>query len=250
MEPMESEDHRQSLHADFDRLVEVGRGALTRPVPTCPGWTVDHLVRHVAEVYLHKVECMRQGVAPRPWPPDLSAEPAIELLQRAYGRLTAEFDARSPQSPAHTWHGPDQTVGFWLRRMAQETVIHRIDAELAAGEWSLAIPDELAQDGIDEVLKIFLAWASVEWPEDFGDELSSAAGQLVGVSAGSRWLLTLAPTGVTVTASADQAQAEVIGSPDGVLRWLWGRAGDDVVIKEGDPAALVRLRELLKAATQ
>jgi uncharacterized protein (TIGR03083 family) len=250
MVSMESGHYRQSLHADFERLVEVSRDALSRQAPTCPGWTVEDLVRHVAEVYLHKVQCMRQGVAPQPWPPNLSAEPPIELLIQAYAQLSAEFAARDPRSPAYTWHGPDQTVGFWLRRMAQETVIHRIDAELAAGEWSLAIPDELAQDGIDEVLKIFLSWASREWPEDFGDRLAEAEGQLVGVSAGSRWLLTLAPTGVTVVASADEAQAELIGSPDGVLRWLWGRAGDDVVIAEGDPAALKRLRELLKAATQ
>jgi hypothetical protein len=31
------------------------------------------------------------------------------------------------RDPAGSWYTPDQTVGFWIRRMAQETVIHRID---------------------------------------------------------------------------------------------------------------------------
>jgi hypothetical protein len=53
-----------------------------------------------------------------------------------------------------------------------------------------------------------------------------------------------------VVASAEQSQAELVGSPDGVLRWLWGRAGDDVVVTEGDPALLTRFRALLKAGTQ
>ena len=41
--------------------------------------------------------------------------------------LVAEFSARKPEDPAGTWYTPDQTVGFCIGRMAQETVIHRID---------------------------------------------------------------------------------------------------------------------------
>ena len=46
------------------------RGDLTAAVPSCPGWTVADLVRHVAEVYLHKVG-MRLRLRPIPGrPPD------------------------------------------------------------------------------------------------------------------------------------------------------------------------------------
>ena len=64
-----------------------------------------------------------------------------------HGELRAEFRAREPGAPAPTWFGPDQTVGFWIRRMAQETVIHRIDAELAAGLPVTPVPGDLAADG-------------------------------------------------------------------------------------------------------
>src|SRR6201999_3325814 len=102
------------------------------------------------EVYLHKTECMRQQSFPRPWPPDLSGEDSLHLLDRSYEELTAQFAARDPRSPAATWYEPEQTVGFWIRRMAQETVMHRIDAELAVDGTVSAIPEELAVDGIDE----------------------------------------------------------------------------------------------------
>ena len=46
-------------------------------------------------------------------------------------------------------------MGFWFRRMAHETVIHRVDAELAAGLPTAHVPDDLAIDGIDEVSRFF-----------------------------------------------------------------------------------------------
>ena len=66
-------------------------------------------------------------------PPGLDDEAPLPLLARAYGELMAEFSQRAPTDPTPTWYDPDQTVAFWIRRMAQETVIHRIDAEQAAG---------------------------------------------------------------------------------------------------------------------
>ena len=43
--------------------------------------------------------------------------------------------------------------------MAQETVIHRIDAELGDGAPFAPVPDDLAIDGIDELLRIFVAYS-------------------------------------------------------------------------------------------
>ena len=65
-------------------------------------------------------------------PAGLNDEEPVALLDRAYAELMEEFTRRNPEDFSRTWYDPDQTVGFWIRRMAQETVIHRIDAELAA----------------------------------------------------------------------------------------------------------------------
>jgi hypothetical protein len=42
----------------------------------------------------------------------------------------------------------------------------------------------------------------------------------------------------------------VQGPPGAVLRWLWGRAGDDAVQLDGDPGWADYLRRMLAEVTQ
>ncbi|MDG4821515.1 maleylpyruvate isomerase family mycothiol-dependent enzyme [Asanoa sp. WMMD1127] len=241
----------RSLEADFADL-RAAAVDLSAPVPSCPGWTVDALVDHVAHVYLHKVETMRLGKLPEAWPPEPTGEKSLALLDRAHAELVAEFAERPDDQPCPTWYEPDQTVGFWVRRMAQETVIHRVDAELAAGFPISPIPAELADDGIAEVLEVFLSYATRNWPEDFGDLLRADGNKSVLVSAGgARWLVRLHHGSVDIAPdTAGQAVAQVSGAPHDVLLWLWRRLGDNAVRVDGDAAAVARLRALLEAATQ
>jgi uncharacterized protein (TIGR03083 family) len=244
------------------------------PVPSCPGWTMGNLVTHVGQVYLHKTTVMRTGEWPRPWPPaELEHEPPLALLGRAYGELTAEFAARDADEAVPTWYEPEETVGFWLRRMAHETVIHRIDAELAAGLPSARVPDDLALDGIDEVLIRFLAYFSPEGvAEGHVRHLPGADGTaaIVVSSAGRNW--TVRPSSSDeVTAEPGAARDPMVvvsAAPDPMLRWLWGRTTDDAVpgrtrndlitgrtgngavTVTGDPAWAGYLRQLLIATTQ
>jgi len=44
-------------------------------------------------------------------------------------------------------------AGFWVRRMAHETIVHRADARHAAGD-ATDIPADLAADAIDEWLTV------------------------------------------------------------------------------------------------
>jgi uncharacterized protein (TIGR03083 family) len=248
-------DYLTPLRADYQRLASVAsmsEAALEFKVPTCPDWTVNDLVDHVAHVYLHKVECMRHNASPDPWPaPGLDQGPRLDLLHRGFRELSAEFAARGPSTPAKTWFDDDQTVGFWMRRMAHETVIHRIDAELAAGVPSEPVPDELALDGIDEILDLFLAWPSTKWTEEFEAVLEPKVAGSLGVSAGDkRWLVSWQPSGlVTVQPGGGEADAEISGSPEAVLRWLWRRSDEPLAVT-GDETKVEQLRRLLGPATQ
>jgi uncharacterized protein (TIGR03083 family) len=264
---MESARLLTCLATDYARLRSVATHDLDAAVPSCPGWTVTDLVRHVGHVYLHKVECMRQQAFPDPWPPDLEGEESIALLDRAYAALRAEFAERAPTDPAATFIDHDQTVGFWIRRMAQETVIHRVDAELALGQPIAPIPDDLGADGIDEILTLFVGYASRKWPEEFEPALKDAAGRTVAVTAGSQsWLITAttaaidvvgpeaqAVDGSTASAAAGSADTTVSGEPGAVLRWLWARTGPDdtadTVRVTGDDASITELRAVLAVAT-
>jgi hypothetical protein len=103
---------------------------------------------------------------------------------------------------------PDQTVGFWARRMALETVVHRVDAEQARGAVA-PVDAALATDGIDEILVIMLAG---DWSEDPDDALN---GTSVGISAGSAsWQVALERPSVEVgepDSSPQRAVGEVPG---------------------------------------
>jgi uncharacterized protein (TIGR03083 family) len=254
---METTRYLDCLAADFELLRDAAcLAGPEQPVPSCPGWTVTDLATHVGHVYLHKVAVMREKNWPDPWPPaDLPAGP-LAVLDLGYRELTAEFAGRQPDEPALTWYGPEQTVGFWIRRMAQETVVHRMDAQLAAGVPVIPAPADLAIDGIDELLKRFLAYGSVEWPEAYatvGDgHLAGDAGtDTIVVTAGpASWTVRPAPRSVIVTDGADSSpRAEVSADPDAMLRWLWGRAGDGAVTAAGDPAWAAYLRRLLVSVT-
>jgi hypothetical protein len=126
------------------------------PVPSCPGWSVADLTRHVGEVYLHKTLAMREGAEPDPWPPaELAGEEPLALLDRAYAGMRAEFAARKPTDPAGSWYTPDQTLGLWIRRMTQETVIDRIG----------------------ELLKVFVAYSVEQWGDYFTEILAGSPGR-------------------------------------------------------------------------
>jgi uncharacterized protein (TIGR03083 family) len=216
-------------------------------VPSCPDWSVADLENHVTAVYLHKAECMRLGAFPDPWPP----ADGVGTLADAYAALQGEFASRGPEDRASTWFDPDQTVGFWIRRMAHETAIHRIDAELAAGHAITPIDADLAVDGIDELLKVFVAFASESWPEDFAEVLPGADGRDVLVAAGGRaWTVTAKLERIAI-ADADAntaAGATVTGEPGTVYRWLWRRGGDVTIV--GDNGLATQLRSIMEPAMQ
>jgi uncharacterized protein (TIGR03083 family) len=250
---MEIARYRECLASEFGTLRAAVAGAdPQRPVPTCPGWSMADLVGHVAEVYLHKVECMRRGEFPEPWPPERPAEPPLALLDRAYAQLTIEFDARRPSEATAHWYEPDPTVGCLVRRMAQETVVHRVDAQRAAGTEVTPVAADLARDGVDEALLVVLGFLSRTWPEAFDDLPRSGESPPVRIVADDTpWLLTPTPKGVLVTIDGTAgAAATVAGDARDMLLWLWGRVDDTAVAASGDPAALSQLRGLLREATQ
>ncbi|WP_194243920.1 maleylpyruvate isomerase family mycothiol-dependent enzyme [Nonomuraea phyllanthi] len=239
------------LELDYARMREAATRDLTASVPHCPGWTTANLLTHVGDTFLHKVETMRRGTWPKPWPPEADPSGPGAYLDRAMAELRGEFTSREPEEQALTWYDPDQTVGFWVRRMALEAVVHRVDAELAAGEPITPIPTDLAVDGIDEILVTFLAFASHQWPEDFGDELAGADGRAVSIAAGAdRWLVRLAASGVEVSRDDRPGAASISGTSQDVLLWMWGRGDGAALTFDGDPELVKRLRGLLKEATQ
>ncbi len=176
-------------------------------------------MRHTAIVYLHKAETIRTGKKPtHGWPPvSIGSLPPQALLAHAYAQLKEQFDAHEPGDPAETWVPDDQTVGFWIRRLTHETVIHRFDLEDALGEPTTPIDPELAVDGVDEVLVVMLGRGRPD---------ADASGGTVRLEADAHaWDVQLDKLRTTVVRGAPaNGQASVRADAELLLLWLWGRA--------------------------
>lgn len=246
-------DYLDAIAADGRRLADAVGAAPTADVPSCPGWTATDLLDHLTYVYLHKIACMREGVAPNPWPPTGHAiEDQPRDFHAAHTELLTELAHHDPDEAGFTWWPADQTHGFWYRRMALETVIHRVDAELAGAEVT-TIADPLALDGIDEILSIMLADVDPDEP------VAHPVDALIAIDAGDRaWtvdvradsVLTRREQGPTRREQGTAADTTIAGSPHDLYVWLWGRGSPDVLRVEGDQSRAAELRARLAAAAE
>jgi uncharacterized protein (TIGR03083 family) len=245
---MTPERYLDLLASDATLLADTaGAIDLDAPVPTCPGWLARDAVEHTAVTYHHKIACMQLGR--RPDEDEYVRAPApgqdpVDFFRDALGALLEELVRRGPAAPSYTWWPADQTVGFWYRRMAQETAVHRVDVQSVTGDVT-PVEDDLALDGIDEVLTLMLAG---DWAEE---PVEDASGSTVAIRTGDHaWRVTLDQEEVTLTEGPGRSHATVSGEPSELLLWLWGRRPISAVTVDGDEAVVGELRERLSLATQ
>jgi uncharacterized protein (TIGR03083 family) len=244
---MTPETYLKHLRADADRMAALAVRDLDAPVPPCPGWDVREVITHTGAVYSHKVACMRK--AARPEDDDWAREPSegedlLDWFRARLEELIVELEERGPDAPSYTWYDAQQNVMFWYRRMAQETVVHRVDVESAFGEVT-PVDDELALDGVDEVLDWFLTYQA----EDVGPDGPGRG--TVAVRTGDHiWRLNLSADDIELSREPGACDAVVSGEPSELVLWLWGRRPDTAVSLEGDQALLTGMRERLRIVTQ
>jgi hypothetical protein len=138
-------------------------------------------------------------------------------------------------------------LAFGALRQAQETAIHRADAESASG----ATPDyqpAFAADGIDELIMGF--GRRRKYAPAAGPDPTTADGarlRVLAADTGDAWLVEahegrLQPRRVTVpdTGDAEEAGCTLTGPASGVYLYLWNRAGAARagVTVTGDPGVL------------
>jgi len=238
------------LDADAHLLGAAAALGLEADVPCCPGWKVADLVDHITRVYVGKADIVAQGLADR-WPsshPHVEGMDPVGRYRAGASRLSEVLAAADPAAPAKTF-SREQTVGFWIRRMAHETLVHRIDAEQAHGYESQVDP-ELAKDGIAEIVEVFIT----RFPDDWGEFVPGQTVVRVGTDDQS-WTLRLGRFVGTRRGDVVDLQKAVVehdadsiatisGDPGRVLLWMWGRAPLEDVTVDGDLAAARLLREV------
>jgi uncharacterized protein (TIGR03083 family) len=234
---VEPEDYVTALRREGALLAEAaGRAGLRAPVASCPGWTVADLVWHVGGVHDFWRRIVEQRAADRAEVKRTLTRPAdgelLDWYRAGLGRLVAVLAATDPATPVWTW-APQKDAGFVRRRMAQETVVHRADAELAGGAAS-PIDPVIAVDGIDEFFEFFAP--------DRAEGAAPLDGSvhLHATDAEGEWLVTATGDQLRFSRGHAKGDAAARASAGDLLLLLWRRGHGPVEVL-GDQAVLDRL---------
>ncbi|MEE1939751.1 maleylpyruvate isomerase family mycothiol-dependent enzyme [Streptomyces sp. TRM 70361] len=216
---------RRELGA-FRACLDDGHRSLSAPVTHCGEWTLHDLAAHLGRGNLWAAAAVTEGHGGLR-PPPAPGEPAA-LARWFDGTCAVLLDALAadPSAPAWTFH-PPHTVGFWRRRRALETLVHRWDAEHALGA-ARPLDPETAGEGVAEVFDTMaprqLARGRARPPD--------RAVRLTATDTGASWTYGPGTSAATLSAPAER-----------LLLVLWGRLPADggAVAWEGDRAAGLRV---------
>lgn len=223
------------LEADALALSGVlATGRLDVPVPSTPGWTLGDLGFHVGGIHRFWEHVVRTGATTNEGAPtfDRPEDRGLsEWLLEGAARLHRTLADASPERKVWSWSRRGD-VRFVVRRMAQETAMHRWDGENAVGDARAIEPVELAADGVDEFFDTQIA-------EDFlgpgGERIA-----LVATDGPFRWLATVTDGSVSCERAQGPADASVRASSSDLLLMLWRRIVPPDPGVTGDRDALVR----------
>jgi uncharacterized protein (TIGR03083 family) len=219
-----------------DAAAEAGlaRGWQT-PVPGCPGWHLDDLVWHLAEVQHFWAWVVRtRAVDPSGYAQPVR-RPDDELLGYLAGQsaeLETVLHGADPAERVWTW-APQRDVAFVLRRQTHEAVVHTVDVEQVLGDVH-PIPADVGLDGIEE-------WLDVMVPGVLPDGPPPDAHPVVLHAVDADAERTLFP------GSRPFPIATLTGTAGDLLLALWRRVPLEVLTVDGDglqAAAMIGLVDL------
>jgi uncharacterized protein (TIGR03083 family) len=242
--------YRSAFRRERNALAQAAESGLRTLVPSCPEWTVATLLAHLGGAYAYVAKTISAGTGEDSvqdledlgLPPDIEEwfreDSALERMPstvlpwfRAAGDELQDVFARfGTDAPAWTWWPPDGTAGFWLRRMANETAIHRWDVQSAVGR-AEPIEGDLARDGIDEMFDIYIPrWCRPKSTLGGSGEtfrFQRADGEAV-------WTVLFEGEGMSVYRDGRPGDVSLRGSASDLILFLWQRILPDRLEVEGD----------------
>ena len=242
---MEIATHITAIQDDGKLFAEAAEmGGLDRDVPSCPGWDVRELVRHLGMIHLwaaghvafpheepdyeSEEDELAAFAANWPelgtfWPDD---DQLVDWYRRTNANLVDVLVSASPDVPAWTFLEAPSPRAMWARRQAHEIAIHRFDAQEAAGIES-EFDRGFAADGVDEIVVAF-ATRKTEFPID------EPRSMLVHASdTDDRWRITMAPDGITTVRDDGPADTTLTGRAADLYLAMWNRGDDSEIDVSG-----------------
>jgi uncharacterized protein (TIGR03083 family) len=238
--------HREYAHAirrEGLALAAAARMAgVNADVPSCPEWKVADLLGHVGRIHrwVTRILVDRATDRGKHWseekPPPVDER--LDWFEHGVVPLADALVAAGPSVELWTWTD-DKTSGFWARRQANETAVHRFDAQLAASA-TQPIGRDLALDGIDEFFGLIPFWPWADRVRGNGETLHFHC-----TDGDGEWLVRLGADGVVITAEHAKGDVAARGTASDLLLFLYGRVPAEQLEVFGDASLLVRWRELV-----
>ncbi|TCK21290.1 maleylpyruvate isomerase family mycothiol-dependent enzyme [Pseudonocardia endophytica] len=153
-----------TLTTENDRLAALlAEADPSAPVPTCPGWDLSQLLKHVGRGHRWAAQMVasratdvldpREVVGGKP--PAGGPEGAAEWLRDSVTELLDAVESVGVDAPVWTFTGPKPSA-WWVRRRLHEATVHRGDAVIALGR-AFDIAPDVAADGVSEWLDLLAA---------------------------------------------------------------------------------------------
>lgn len=194
------------------------------PVPTCPGWTITQLFRHVGRGDRWAAQLVRDHVDHYLDPRSVEGAKAPSDADGVAGWLLGgaqlvidAVEGVGADTPVWTFFGP-QPAKWWTRRRLHEVSVHWADAALALGV-DCQLDPGLAADGISEWLEFVAGRAGAD-----GEALLLGDGQSVHLHAtdpslgeAGEWTIAGGPDGITVTRRHGKGTLALRGSASDLM---------------------------------
>lgn len=193
-------------------------------VPWSDRWTVGTVARHVAGTHHVVAEVVRGRpdadfglFADLQTPPKDSPEFA-EWFRFGTASLLEQLSSVPADDECWSWFAPGRRVGWWARRMAFEAVVHRSDTDAAQGQ-DFSVAPQIAADGIDEFLDVFVAASRAAQHAAAGPTMSFECSDR-----GDRWWLDLSERGGRIVSRSPRAASvRIRATAEQLLLIVWRR---------------------------
>jgi len=232
------ERYLEAIEKESAALLDAARGNLDTHVPTCPEWSMSDLLGHLGEVHRFWNEMAARALTNPRDTEDHDPPEGVDLIEwfgEGPGLLVGTLADADLEQPMWSW-SPVKKVGFVPRRMAQETAVHRWDAQNAVGDPS-EIDADLAADGIDELMYV---WLPAQNPLE---EPPKTSVHVHTTDADGEWLAVLDKEPV-VTREHAKGDVALRGPASDVLLFLWDRIDASSLEIHGHPAVLDQFRSI------
>ena len=231
----------QHVFRDGQQLIDAAqRSGLDAPVESCPGWNMRDLAWHIGQVWsfwgtiVHKQLTDIEQVRAEPDVAQPSDDVLLDWVTAAHNSIYSLLNSTPTETEVWTWTGAKQDIWWVRRRMAQETAVHRWDAERTVGD-VYEIPIAVAADGIDEYLQWFaprgrsssIGGTAHIHCTDTERDVATGSDDIDAVN--GEWMIhRLDENGIEFEQAHAKGDVAIRGRARDVLLWLWGRDGGPV----------------------